>query len=75
MNLKKCIYLLVVLFVINSCSSTDKINNCIDSDLIDISIFCTKEYNPVCGCDKKTYSNQCIAKKSGVTEFEIGECK
>ena len=75
MNLTKWIYLVFILFTLNSCSNNSQVDNCVDLDLIDLSVACTKEYRPVCGCDKKTYSNQCEANKSGVTEFEMGECK
>ena len=57
-----------------SCENNSDSSACIDKSKINPNTLCTEAYNPVCGCDNKTYSNPCMAEKAGLVQWTAGPC-
>ena len=48
--------------------------DCIDSSKINPQGICPMNYDPVCGCDGRTYANRCAATNAGVRSTTPGPC-
>ena len=71
------VFIILIILLISCCSEKSTYEPeqiCIDDSLIDPNTACLQIYDPVCGCDGNTYSNDCLATISGVINFKEGEC-
>lgn len=65
---------LFIFIVLLTACSPSKVNDsaCIGEAKKDC--MCTMQYDPVCGCDNKTYSNACVAGCAGLKVTTRGAC-
>ena len=68
---KKVIHVFAVVCFL-SCSSKEE--QCEANLSPDPDTLCIQIYAPVCGCNKKTYSNACVANSWGINDFTQGAC-
>ncbi|MGB1171338.1 MAG: hypothetical protein ACPHL7_06145 [Flavobacteriaceae bacterium] len=65
-------FLLFISFLGCANDISDTEESCLGEKKFEIA--CIEIFQPVCGCDGKTYSNSCVAGVEGVLRWEAGEC-
>jgi Kazal-type serine protease inhibitor domain len=63
----------VILTIVIASFGCSKDEACVEK--IKENCVCTQQYEPVCGCNNKTYGNACEAACASIEVAHTGECK
>jgi hypothetical protein len=56
-----------------TCQKTRILDECLEK-VLKSDCVCYEIYKPVCGCNGKTYPNDCVARCQNITKFKEGAC-